>query len=228
MFKFRYISNDLNVFIIRHGESQANVDRSYYQEQTNRLVELSELGRQQAKKAGEFIKSNLKVDSDNTLLFSSSYVRAYQTAEKINSLLNLKLYQDDRLVELNYGLFDGLDKKERFELYPNEAKYYYDNKALKNEFYSRMPMGESPMDVAMRFQSFWSDVKRNLLEENSSMENVVLVAHCKTNLIIKKTLMNYDVDWYEDAPNPENCSIMKLVFYKNDDFIEDCGYVFIP
>ena len=228
MFKFRHISNDLNIFIIRHGESQANVDRSCYKEQANRLVELSESGRQQAKKAGEFIKSNLNVDSNNTLLFSSSYVRAHQTAEKIKSFLNIKIYLDDRLVELNYGLFDGLDTRERFELYPEEAKYYYENKALRNEFYSRLPMGESPMDVAIRFQSFWSDVKRNLLEGNSSMENIILVAHSKTNLIIKKTLMNYNVDWYEDEPNPENCSIMKLVFYKNDDFIEDCGYVFIP
>lgn len=218
-------TNDLNILVIRHGESRANVDSVLYRSQANRDIELSDKGHHQASMVGAYIESKYTLNKSNTLLFSSSYLRASQTSRYIGLKLGLIVYQDDRLVERNYGIFEGLKREERFVLFPNEADHYQKNKELKNKYFTRMPMGESPMDVSLRFHSFWSDVTR-MISKKSSVDNIIIVAHKITNRVIKKELLGYDVDQFEKESSQENCSIMNLYYSKDENTFKDLGTVF--
>lgn len=225
MFLFRH-SLGLNILIIRHGESQANVDRSIYKRLPDRLVELTEKGIEQAKLTGKFITEKFNIRQDNTFLFSSSYKRAQQTTENINLSLNLNVRIDDRIIEHNHGLFEGLSKKERFKLFPNEAERFYAQKHLHNEFFTPTPMGESSLEVALRFRSFWKDVED--LIKNKHIDNIIIVAHGLTNLIIQKELMNYSVDWYAEQDEIPNCGVLYFKLHRNNDVIQDFNLIYTP
>jgi hypothetical protein len=72
----------IRVFVIRHGESIANVDPSRLLELSDHMITLSDEGRQQAKQAGGFLKDYLGVDV-RPRIYVSPYKRARDTADLI-------------------------------------------------------------------------------------------------------------------------------------------------
>ena len=50
----------IRILLVRHGQSEANVDHTLYQRVSDHAIGLSELGKQQAKEAGEAITKYLK------------------------------------------------------------------------------------------------------------------------------------------------------------------------
>jgi probable phosphoglycerate mutase len=82
--------------LVRHGQSTANA-QSLLAGQLD--VELTELGRAQAKAAGELLADAVEVRS-------SSLSRAKDTAKL--ALPHLRLSVDDRFIEVDYGTFDGM------------------------------------------------------------------------------------------------------------------------
>ena len=86
-------------YLLRHGETKWNAE--------NRIcgrsdVPLSEAGRRQAKRLAE----RLKPISFDTL-YSSPLKRAIDTARFISERIGLEPVLDDRLVELDYGQWEG-------------------------------------------------------------------------------------------------------------------------
>ena len=219
--------NEINIFIIRHGESEGNVDRKVYQQQANRLIELSNLGYKQAKSVGVFLAKNYTIHKNNSIIITSSFKRAFQTAESINNNLKIDMKTDDRIVERNFGLFEGLSKKECLLRFPEEALYFFQQKELNNTFFTTALMGESPANVAIRFQLFWKDFE-NFIKSSPHLKNVIIVAHGITNLIMQKELMNYSIDWFEKRKHSPNCAITKLVLNLQFWSMEDCGIIFTP
>lgn len=63
------------------------------------------------------------IPKNDTRIWTSSYERARRTAEFISKQMNLREDQtreDDMLVELDFGLFDGLTKEQIQEQYTLE------------------------------------------------------------------------------------------------------------
>jgi len=86
-------------YLVRHGETEWNA-KGRICGRTD--VPLSEAGRQQAKRLAERLKS-----IPFQALYSSPLKRALETARLIAEPLGLQPILDDRLLELDYGLWEG-------------------------------------------------------------------------------------------------------------------------
>ena len=89
--------------LIRHGESLSNRE-GRVQGQAN--VKLSDTGRQQAAAVAAWCKSQ-SFRNQSCELWSSPLCRAQETAEVIGTAIDLPVQLEDKLVELNAGVFQG-------------------------------------------------------------------------------------------------------------------------
>ena len=87
--------------LIRHGESLSNRE-GRVQGQAN--VKLSDTGRQQAAAVAAWCKSQ-SFRNQSCELWSSPLCRAQETAEVIGTAIGLPVQLEDKLVELNAGVF---------------------------------------------------------------------------------------------------------------------------
>ena len=88
------------LILVRHGESEGNRDRRFTQDVD---VALTELGREQAREAGERIARLFSP----TRLFASPYARARHTAEIIGEVVKLPVEIEADLREQSFGVFAG-------------------------------------------------------------------------------------------------------------------------
>ena len=137
----------MKFYVTRHGEAVWNV----YNKICGRTdVELTEKGREQARqlaqRAGEY-----QID----LILCSPLQRAHETAQTVANRWGIPLVVDERLIEQNYGIFEGKDRQDAGFL------------ANKRQFAFRYPEGgESMMQMAWRVYSFIEDVKKNHSDKN--------------------------------------------------------------
>ena len=151
-----------------HGTTTDNVEKKA----TGWLPgELSEKGIQQAKALSEIIK-----DEYFDIVISSDLKRAIDSAHIDFKGRDIKILNDSRLREGNYGDYNGKD---------SQLVNYSDhiNKAFPN--------GESMLDVEKRMRSFVS-----YLKENYDNKKVAIVAHRAPQLALEVILNN--MSW-EDA-----------------------------
>jgi len=151
--------------LIRHGESLWNKENRF----TGWVdVPLTDNGREQAKKAGEILKSlNIKFDIAYTSLLS----RSIETLEIIIKTLgdNIPVIKDISLNERHYGDLQGLNKDKVAEIYGKEQVRLW-RRSLK----VRPPNGESLEDTQKRTLPFFERTIKGDLELN---KNVLVVAH---------------------------------------------------
>lgn len=213
----------MKIFLIRHGESIMNTEENY-DNLPDHAVYLTQRGREQASEAGKFMKQYVKennVDLSKSRLWISPYKRTRETAELFNQHVGVtNILEDFRIVEQQYGLFDGLTDEEIKVKYPNEDEFFERTKQFQGKFYARYPQGESAFDVAVRVKSFIGSISRDL--EKQGIDTLFIVSHGLTTRIILQTWLKHSPEWLDSARNPKNCSI-RLVDGK-----EDKGYIFIP
>ena len=127
--------------------------------------ELSEKGIFQANELAKKIK-----DEHFDIVFCSDLKRAIDSSKINFQDRNIKIIQDERLRECNYGNLNGKDSS-----LVNYAEH------IKNPF----PNGESLLDVEKRIESFLK-----FLKENYNNKKVAIVAHRASQLAIEKLLYN--------------------------------------
>ncbi len=87
-------------FVLRHGQTDWNVEARL---QGSTDIPLNDTGRQQARAAAAFFK-----DKGLTKIVTSPLVRAHETARLVGERLGLEPVTDARLIERNFGLFEGM------------------------------------------------------------------------------------------------------------------------
>jgi len=101
--------------LVRHGQSQWNLENRF----TGWIdVPLSELGEQEARQAGEKLKS-FKFD----VAFTSALQRAQRTLAiifQVTGFKDIPVYMDQALNERHYGGLQGLNKAETAQKYGDE------------------------------------------------------------------------------------------------------------
>lgn len=142
----------MRLFAARHGQTQWNVENKIC---GTTDLPLTDEGWAQAKALAE-----KTVDLELDLIICSTMLRAKQTASAVAEKLNIPVIEDARLVEQNYGIYEGMDRK---------TAGFLEN---KRHFAVRYPGGESMMDVAHRIYGLLEDVKRE-----HDGKNVLLVCH---------------------------------------------------
>jgi len=165
--------------VIRHGESLGNAAaaRAYAEDlevievgARDADVELSEVGREQAGALGRGL-APLLADQVPTRLWSSTYVRARQTAELSLAAAGADpsaVRLDERLRDRELGVLDLLTWKGVVNRFPGEAE----RRRWLGKFYHRPPGGESWADVVLRVRSFLRD-----LEDLPEGSRVVVFCH---------------------------------------------------
>jgi broad specificity phosphatase PhoE len=170
--------------IVRHGQSESNVARKLAEEAAREHigisvrdvdVELSALGREQARAIGRWLGQLPAADRPSVVLVSP-YRRAVQTAALICEAADIVVSHEDgsyvvdeRLREKEFGVLTGLTKSGIASLHPNE----YELRMLFGKFYHRPPGGESYCDVIMRLRSVLGTITR----EYAAGERVLVVCH---------------------------------------------------
>ena len=74
------------VILVRHGESEGNLDESVYMRTPDALISLTQLGKGQAVEAGEKLKKEVinGVPAESIHVYLSPYLRSKQTYEEIS------------------------------------------------------------------------------------------------------------------------------------------------
>jgi broad specificity phosphatase PhoE len=149
--------------LVRHGESMGNLaDADARERGAERLdlsardadVELSDTGRDQADAVRKWV-AEAEESRRPTLVLSSPYRRASETAERAVADLDVELIFDERLRERDLGVFDGLTGAGIRATYPDEA----DRRKKLGKFYYQPPSGESWADVVLRIRSLLADLR---------------------------------------------------------------------
>ena len=78
----------MNVYIVRHGQTDMNVNKEGVIDIPDYKVELNSTGIEEAFKCGEFLKDYIK-NTANTVAIISPYIRAKQTFAEINESLHI-------------------------------------------------------------------------------------------------------------------------------------------
>ena len=165
------------IYVVRHGETEWNAI-SKVLGRTD--IPLNDQGIKQAKELAASLKG-LKTD----VFLCSPLSRARQTADAISDATGIRYKIDERLIEQDYGRFEGAD---RFD--PEYQK-------AKREHFVRYPGGESFFDLAARVYPLIKELEG---------KNALLVTHGGICRIIRS--------YFEDMGNEdfvqfsqENCEV---------------------
>lgn len=140
------------LYVARHGQTEWNAQ--------NKVcgitdVSLTEKGIEQAKTLAFIVeKKNIN------LILSSPLKRAVETSKIVTNMCNIPMKIDERLIEQNYGIYEGVDRK---------CKDFLEN---KRNFVYKYPNGESMMQVAYRIYGLIDEIKNKYKNEN-----VLIISH---------------------------------------------------
>ena len=148
--------------LIRHGESLSNREGRV---QGQADVELSYTGRQQAAAVAAWCKSQ-SFRNQSCELWSSPLCRAQETAEVIGTAIGLPVQLEDKLVELNAGVFQGHLWDDLADRFPEDVARW-----RSGDVNFQIPGGESRRQLAER--------GRHALEFLSvrPVHSMIIVAH---------------------------------------------------
>jgi len=149
----------MQVVIVRHGLSEAN-KRGVVSGHLDTV--LTKEGKNQAQKLADRL-AGLDID----VIYSSPLKRATETALPLAERLNKEIDIDRRLMELDWGSFEGKPNREF------EKVFGADGRAILDTYkYDFTPFGgESSAQVKARVKSFVDDLKKQ------PHERVIIVCH---------------------------------------------------
>ena len=170
----------MKLYIARHGETQWNVD--------NRIsgrtdVPLTDRGLQQAK-----LLAQNAMGKGIEVIIASPLLRARQTAQAVSDAIGVPIQIDQRLIELDFGIFEGGSRSDP------------DFQRTRGQMPTRYPGGESAFMLAHRVYSCLEDVKRDY-----DGKTVLLVCHggvCRMVRSYFEDLTNEEYGGYH-APNAQ-------------------------
>lgn len=180
-------------YIIRHGKTDWNV-RHKIQGRTD--VPLNDEGRAQAMRAKEEYR-----DVHFDVCYCSPLRRARETAEILLQDRDVPIYTDDRLKEMGFGIFEGLENC--YEIPDCPLNVFFQHP----EDYINPPGGaESMEDLFARTGQFLREVADPALREG---KDVLIVGHGAMNSSIICQVKNLPVEefWSQGI---ENCKLKEL------------------
>jgi broad specificity phosphatase PhoE len=195
--------NSRKIFLVRHGESHGNIDKSTYSSVPDFAVQLTEKGKQQATEAGLSLQKI--INGDSVHYYVSPYWRTRQTylgiRKQISSSVQ-KYREDPRLREQEWA--DGAP------LPDYTVKLTED--AIRDDvghFYYRFGGGESCADVFDRVSDFFGTLHRDLAKPNAP-HNTIIVSHGMTIRLFLMRWLHASVEEFQSWKNPQNCQIFTL------------------
>jgi broad specificity phosphatase PhoE len=211
------------ITLVRHGESTGNqADERARRAGAERLdldqrdadVELSGTGRDQADALRGWL-GEADEGWQPTVVLTSPYQRAAETAHRATERLGIRPVPDERLRERDLGIFDGLTGTGIRRQYPDEAA----RRTKLGKFYYQPPSGESWADVVLRVRSLLDDLRHGYDGARVWMfthQAVIMGFRYVLEDLSEEELL--DIDRQVQIPN---ASLTRFLF-KDDVFALDC------
>lgn len=174
---------------MRHGTTVWN-EKGFTQGRSNNR--LSESGKKLTQEVANNLK-NTKID----VIISSPLMRTIQTANIINKYHNVPIIRDDRLTEIDQGVFTGRHKDSLTE----------EEKILKSTR-SRDAKMETYPECFDRMKNFLANIK-----DDYKYENILIVTHSCNATFIEDILQNKEIDFTDITflRNFKNAEVKKFV-----------------
>ncbi|PIA39354.1 hypothetical protein AQUCO_02600067v1 [Aquilegia coerulea] len=203
------------IILVRHGESQGNLDGSAYTTTPDYKIPLTSLGLNQAQNAGNKILRVVSEDgvSENwkVYFYVSPYERTRMTLREMGKSFPKKkivgVREECRVREQDFGNFQV---EERMKVIKQTRERF-------GRFFFRFPEGESAADVYDRVSSFleslWRDIDNNRLHQDPCDEmNLVIVSHGLMSRVFLMKWFKWTVEQFEHLNNLGNCEfrVMQL------------------
>lgn len=216
------------IILIRHGESESNVDKDILKQKPDFAVNLTLKGREQALEAGtvvrcwseetkfptrafdaEGLNASSRCDTFDCWFYRSPYYRTRQTYEGIVKAFDparIKMYEDPRLREQEHT--------------PRILKGHEDRATTEQErddyghFYYQFEGGESCANVYDRVSDFLGTLYRDF-EKDDFPPCACIVSHGMTVRVLLMRWLKYTVEQFEFLRNPANCGAYVLNLQPN-------------
>lgn len=171
----------MKLYVARHGQTRWNAENKVCGRTD---LPLTEVGIAQAQALAEKA-ADLGID----LILTSPLDRAHTMARIIADRCGAEVQVEERLIEQNYGVFEGVDRQDPGFL------------ANKRQFAVRYPGGESMMDMAGRIYPLLEEIREKYPEKT-----VLLACHGGVCRVIRTFFVPMTNEEYF-AYSPENCSV---------------------
>lgn len=212
------------LIMVRHGQSEANVDESLYATKADNAMRLTRLGWDMAKAAGKALREQLP-EGETVHFIVSPYARTVETFHGMASAwadpedlkdvkggrcrrmemwytrlmeMGLTWHEDPRIREQDFGNYQD----------PQVIKRAKSERHKFGSFYYRFPHGESASDVFDRVSTFLDSLWRSF--ESGRAQNYVLVAHGISIRVFLARYFRYSIDQFHMLANPKNCEMVML------------------
>ena len=194
------------IILIRHGESEGNIDRDKYRTIPDYALNLTPKGIAQAQSAGHEIKKI--IGEESIYVYLSPYIRTRQTFQNLQATFEpniAKVIEDPRIRELDWGHLR----------HPNENEEISKQRDNFSTFYYRIPDGESGADVFDRVSTFLETLFRDFNKPHYP-QNTLIVTHGLTLRLFLMRWYHWTVEEFENLSNPQNCQIVVMQKGPND------------
>lgn len=181
------------LYIMRHGQTDWN---KLHKLQGQTDIELNENGRAMAREAAELYK-----DVHFDVCFCSPLVRAVETAKLVLEGRDIPVTYDDRLKEMNFGIYEGIE--ESFSIPDCPINVVFKDPAN----YKAVENGESLDDVFARTGEV---LENEIMPLVNAGKDVLIVGHGAMNSTIICQIRGLDKSHLWDEPI-ENCRLVKLI-----------------
>ncbi|WP_036673005.1 histidine phosphatase family protein [Paenibacillus sp. HGF5] len=189
----------MQIILIRHGESEADILRVH---EGRADFSLTELGRKQVRLMADKVKTQFPPD----FIWGSTLKRAKETASTLAETIGCDIQFEDDLMEHNNGILAGLS----FE----EAKKFPPPK----ELHERVENGESAIEFRMRIESIFSKIITS-----SKYERIAIVAHGGVINCLLRSFFKMPVEkefWFKSGDTAihliEITATQRIVHFLND------------
>lgn len=191
------------IYFLRHGQTYANQEKKYFGQSES---ELTSKGKESISQLREVFNENIDV------VISSDLQRCFNSSLILMENKNIPVFVDDRLRELNFGVFEGLHYEDLCLKFPEESKTFF-----AGDFNYVIPNGESVQMLFDRCLEFFKEIVqkyrgKQILLSTHSGPICALLSHCLTG--------SSDAYWKFKIPNG---SITKLVHIEDFLYIEYMG-----
>jgi broad specificity phosphatase PhoE len=194
----------IKLYLIRHGQSEGNVNSQVYHTTRDCDVKLTTVGHKQSLDAGEQLCTLLQGQTPR--IICSSYTRAKQTAQNIYTALTQHNANTAVPVE------NVLLREREWGALRNSV----DNRNFTREehfnFYYRAQGGESYADAYLRVATFFQGLFCERLQCPNDDRPIIIVSHGEC---IRLALMYLDGNTVEhftvNRKNPKNCEIITRI-----------------
>ena len=185
------------LYLVRHGQSESNLAKVFTGQGNTALTEL---GFRQAERTAEYL-SRFPI----TRIYSSSLLRARQTAEVFARRVGLPVVESDALKELNAGLWEGHFYSELPILFPETHRIWEERLGL-----ARPDGGESIVELADRV---YREIDKILAENRG--EQIAIFTHATPVRVMGARWMGIPPTELERVPWNGNASV-SIAEYTDD------------